>query len=123
MVVLLTTASAMSATSRSSSPLNAFKSSARLMSLSFCALMASPLVGFASLTTPASVTLSDVAAAYCVDSIRSMSTCGCSVPCASWPYCGTWPVSGSTVPSIIESMYLANFVFISASYCASETPR
>ena len=54
--------------------------------------------------------------------MRSMSTCGCSVPWASCPYSGLSPVSGSTVPSRMESQYFWNFTLISASYWESETP-
>ena len=98
-------AMASSASSFSVSPLAVFRSSARPISVLVWACSASELVGLASFTTPVSVTDRPVAAANCVARIRSCSTCGCRLPCCSWPKAGFSPVSGLVVPTIMLPTY------------------
>ena len=85
--------------------------------------MASLLVGFASFTTPTSVTVSPVAAANWVAVIRIFSTWGCKLPCASCPKTGFSPVSGLEVAAMSAPTYCLNLSEVMASYCSSVTPR
>ena len=74
-----------------------------MMSFSLAAATASALVGLASLTTPVSVTDRLVTLANCVASMRSISTWGWMVPCASCPNCGISPFSSRVASSMLPT--------------------
>ena len=82
---------------RSASPFPVFSCCASSTSVWLWARIASLLVGFASFTTPTSVTVRPVAAANWVAVIRIFSVCGLRLPCASCPNTGFSPVSGLLV--------------------------
>ena len=104
------------------SPFVRFSCSAIKISVCDCAIIASLDVGFASLTTPTSVTVNPVAAEYCVASIRSIWTWGSMFPCISCPKDGFSPVSGFVVPSKTLPTYCLNLLSINTSYCSSVIP-